>query len=249
MKDDYFTKQLEKINQRIKLLIIKPDFQEDMLALRKKWKVPQNGIKGNDASEKWHRELYRSEEEYFKNVWGIRRKDITKLKKERRFQEAENLTRELNNGMPINAFRIDIKNLLRKYKLPLRWENGIKRYLLFNDPDNMAISIGVTVHFEYDKDSSLPKLFIGIEDDTTINDIKAVWSEIKFHQKRLNSHVKDKFQPIINFDRDRRAYELKQEGKTIDEIEDAIQEEFNESLDYNELNIAIKRYIKRLNTN
>ncbi len=36
-------------------------------------------------------------------------------------------------------------------------------------------------------------------------------------------------------------------GKTINEIADIINQEFDIALDYNQLNIALKRYKKRLN--
>lgn len=108
----------------------------------------------------------------------------------------------------------------------------------------MQIPAGITVAMNWD--NGIKRISLEIDDDTTLNDLKHVW---KWARKMRKGRLSDKFQPIPNFDRDKRAYELELEGRTEKEIGDTIQEEFGDSLDYNELKIVIKRYKKRLNIN
>lgn len=248
MKDDYYKKASLKATQRAKLLIARPDFQEEIISLRKKFKIPINGFEDQEVNQKWHDNFYQSDDEYFETVWLKRRSEIIKLRKEGKFREAEDLKRDLNDVSPINAYRIAIKNLLKKYKLPLRWEENIRRYILFNSIDHMWLPSGITIHSDLDKDTGLNRLSIGIEEDTIIDDIKQAWPIVEFRQRKLHSYTSDKFHPIPNLDRDKRAYELQERGKSLDEIGEILNVEFeNGGLDNNQLNIIIKRYKKRLN--
>jgi len=116
----------------------RPDFQEDVLVIRARFKMPSSGFTDDDANQKWHHEFYQSDDNYFETVWLKRRREIIQLKKERKLKEAEELQKQLNNEAPINAFRIAIKGLLKTYKLPLRWEESVRRYILFNKIENMG---------------------------------------------------------------------------------------------------------------
>ncbi len=249
MDDKYIKKIFLKGTQRAKILVATPGFQKEVLIIRKKFNIPLEGLKDQESNQKWYRDFYQSESEFFRNVWGKRRHEISELKEAGKFIEAQELTKELNNTMPINALRITIKNILQKYKLPLNWEESIRRYILFNNIDSMWLPGGIYINVEYDQDTGLHKLSVEIQDDTTLEDIKKAWPDIEFHQKHLHSYVNQKFQPIKKFDRDKRAYELQEEGKTIEEIGEIINLEFDDALGDSELKQIIKRYKKRLNIN
>lgn len=249
MKAIYLKKLFQRGRQRARLLIARPDFQTEIILLRKKWSIPKNGFKNKELNQKWHHEFYQSDDDFYEKVWLKRRGEIIKLEEEGKFSEAEDLKKELNNISPINAFRIAIKNLLKKYKLPLRWEESIRRYILFNNIDNMRLPGGITIHEEYDKDTELKKLSIEIEDDTTLEDIKQSWSSIKYHQKRLHSHKKDKFQPIKKFERDKEAYNLKQSGNSYNEIANTLSKKYNKVISYDDVASYIKRHKQRTGIN
>lgn len=108
MKDEYCKKLSLRAKQRAKLLISRPDFQEDVLAIRARFKMPSSGFTDDDTNQKWHHEFYQSDDYYFETVWLKRRGEIIQLEKERKFKEAEELRKQLNNRAPINALRIAI---------------------------------------------------------------------------------------------------------------------------------------------
>ena len=248
MYKNYSKKIFDKASQRAKLLIANPEFKKEVKEIRNRFKIPQEGL-NDQQNEKWHDDFYILGDEYFEKVWLKRSPEIDRLKNAKKLKEANELQKQLNDEAPINAFRIAVKTILKKYKLPLNWAHSIQRYILFNSIDLMWLPGNVMINEEIDQDTNLIKLSIGIDDSTTLEDIKKSWQTIKFHQKRLESYTKKKFQPIPNLDRDKRAYELEQKGKSIDEIGEIINLEFDDGLDNNQLNIAIKRYEKRLNIN
>ncbi|KKR86993.1 MAG: hypothetical protein UU34_C0008G0017 [Candidatus Curtissbacteria bacterium GW2011_GWA1_41_11] len=249
MNEAYIRKASLRARQKSKVLISRPDFQEDVIRLREKWKIPLEGIQSEDDYRKWQIELSQRTAKYLDEEWPKHRKEFDKLLKVGDLLAFESKEKELNNAAPLNALRIEIKSLLKKYALALRWEHPLKRYLLLNDVNNMENKIGVSIHGHTDSESGIEELSISIEEDTTLEDIKQGWPDIKIHQKSLAYRKQNKFQPIKNFDRDKRAYELQKEDKTTDEIGEIIQKEFNIDLDYNEIGIAINRYKKRLNIN
>lgn len=244
MKIKYHEKALSRLKQKIKLLVARPDFQKDIHELRIKWKIPQDGIKNEEANEKWNTQLDIDTDEYYDKNWPKERKELLVLRKAGKHREADEIKKKINANAPLNAFNNDIWSVIRKYRLSPKWNNGIRRYLLFNDPANLNISFGIPVKFEWE--NGMRRIYLEIDEDTTLDDLRNVWS---WARKLQRGKKYDKYQPIKNFDRDNRAYELQLEGRTEKEIGDIIQEEFGETLDYNELNIAIKRHKKRLNIN
>jgi hypothetical protein len=106
----------------------------------------------------------------------------------------------------------------------------------------MNLSCGITVHGKYDSDIDYSTLFIEIEDDTTLEDVKMFWSEIKDHQRRLESYNKKKFQPIKEFDRDKLALDLDQEGKTLKNIAEELKQKFGKEYDWTEVSKFIQRH-------
>lgn len=247
MKNDYFEEKTKRLKQEIKVLVSRPAFQKEIADLRKKWNIPQDGIKTEDDNQEWNHKLDVATDEYHETEWPKCRAEIDRLNKERKFREAEEKRKEYNAKAPLNEFREDIWSVVRKYRLSPRWHTGIRRYLLFNDPDNLNLTAGVTIVNTWE--NGMKRIALEIDSDTTLKDIRHIWPWVKRMQEGLMYKKADKFQPIKNFDRDKRIYELEQEGKSEKEIGDTIQQEFGDSLDYNEINIAVNRYKKRLNIN
>lgn len=242
MKKNYLDEKKKRLEQKIKVLVSRPAFQKEILDLRKKWKLPPDGIKTEEINQKWNEQLLIDTDEYYRINWPKERKEIIELRKQGKYKEAEALKKEINGQAPLNALSDDIWSIVIRYRLSPRWHNGIRRYLLFNDPKNMQIPAGVTAKIDWEK--GIKRISIELDEDTTLNDIKHAWSWVR---KMYRGKPADKYHQIPNFDRDKRAYELEQEGMVPSKIADTIQEEFGDALDYNELNIAIKRYKKRLN--
>ena len=249
MEDEYLNKLAKKAEQRAKLLVANPNFQSDIKEVRKTFNIPVEGLNGQEATQKWHQDFYKKEEECFRNIFGRRRHEVTKLKKAKRFREMLDLEKELNNTLPINALRIAIKNLIKKYKLPLSWQDSVRKYILFNNITNIWLPEGITIVEEHDEDTGLRKLSLEIQDDTRLEDIKKAWPDIEFHQKLLHSYTKKKFQPIRNFERDQEAYNLKKSGKSYNEIADIFSEKYKKDISYDDVASFIKRHKQKTGIN
>ena len=127
---------------------------------------------------------------------------------------------QLSNNIPTKDLLDDIKKIVHDQKISPRWINGIKRYLLSNDPDGMALFLGPIITNKIDINSGLETISIEINEDTTIEDIKAIWSDVDNSQTRLLYKKRKKNQPIKNFERNKKAYDLHQQGKSLNEIAD-----------------------------
>lgn len=232
------------------LLIENPKFQEEIVEIRKRFKVPLSGIKTNEESEKWHREFEGRNDNYLSSENREKlRVEIERLEKEKKFQEGFNLYRKFNNDTPINALHIVIKKVLENFKLPLHWEHTLKRYILFNSIDLMWLPGNVSIREDFDLDTDLKRLSIEIDDTTTLEDIKYAWPTVKFHQKKLQSYTKKKIQPIKNFKRDQEAYNLRQSGKPYNEIADILTKKFDKVITSEDIASYIKRYKKSVGIN
>jgi hypothetical protein len=243
-QDKYQKRQSERINQKIKVLTNRLDFQKDIHFLRNKWEIPTDGLKNDDDYEEWSTTLLEKTDEYYDKNWPKEKKEIITLREKGKYDEANEIKNKINKLTPINEFGDDIWVMIINYRLSPRWYEGIKRYTLYNDSKNMGIPAGATVLNNWDH--GIPIVSIQFDRDTTLEDLKRAWS---WARKMYKGGVFHKFQPIKKFDRDKRAYELEKEGKDWEEIAGIIEKEFNDDLDYNEINIAINRYKKRLNIN
>lgn len=250
MKLSYIKKASERAQQKVKVLVNRPDFQEDIIELRKKWNIPLEGIKTEEHNRTWNRNLSLSTQKYYDEEWPKHKAELKHLSTSGTYKEYEKRKDELNDAAPLNAFEKDIKSILKKYLLNPKWRHPIRRYILLNDPDNMNISIGVTIagHLN-DYEPVEYQLCLHIDEDTTLEDIKEIWSDVKAHQERLIYRKQKKFQPIPNLDRDKRAYDLQNAGENPENIEKILQEEFGVAMGYDDINTAIKRYRKRLRIN
>lgn len=247
-KDDYQQKQVKRLSQKKKLLISKPSFQKDILELRKKWNIPPNGLENTDEIERWYHQLYGDSDKYSDETWPKYRFEFEKLRKDHKIQERERLNKKLNDENPINAFRIDIKSLVKKHNLAPRWHEAIKGYLLSNTQDGMSMFLGISIGIERDEDNGLEELLLHIPEDTTLPDMEKFWPWVRLHLKRLSYRKQEKFQPIKNLERDKRIFELAEQEMSYKDIAETIKKEFvvSENFGYDNVSRILSRYRERI---
>jgi len=249
MKKDYSKDKISRPRQRAMLLIANPHFQEEVQEIRKKFKIPIRGIKSNEESEKWHHNFYESDDIYFETNIKRVKEEIKQLEQEKKFREGFDLHRKFNKDAPINALSIAIKQIIKNYKMPLGWHHSVQRYILFNNVDYMLLPGNIAIRQDIDQDTDLRKLSIEIDDSTRREDLIKAWPRIKFHQKKLESYTKKKFQPIKKFERDQKAYNLKQSGKTYNEIADTLSKKYKKPISYDDVASYIKRHKQKIGIN
>ncbi len=241
MKMNKELEYLEKLNkrqkQKFKIFANNPTFQADVADIRKKWKIPENGLKPGNEILRWSQKLGSDTDDFYKIKWPKYRSELDALRKKNYF-EFEKRQEEINLLAPINAFNQDYYNIIIKYNLPPKWKEGIKTYILSGEE---RMFIGPVIHKQFDKDTQQDLLFIQIDDDTTKEDIVNMWHLVKIHQKGLVYRKQDKYQPIPNYERYKRAYDLKQEGKKAKEIAD-IMGTFDKPLSENDIYEYIRQY-------
>ncbi len=250
MNKTYFDKRRERINQKLKVLLSRPDFKVEIEQLRKKWSLPPEGIKDENESAKWQEWLEVETDKYFDENRSIERSKLDRLAKEKKFREREEEQKLFNQQAPLNAYHRDIEKLIDTFKLPPDWHHPLQRYLMFNESDNMWIPLNnATVQTTWDWDhGGKSQLSILINASTTIDDIKFIWPQVKRLQRRLNDKTQDKFQPIPNLDRDKRIYELAEQETSYEDIASQIKKEFkiSRNFGYEDVSRALSRYRKRL---
>jgi len=236
--------------QRLKLIFSRPDFLKKVQELRKEFSIPTNGIKTNEESGKWEDDLCQKTEDYYDLIPLEKRKEIIDLKNNGKYHEAELIEKQENDAAPLNSWRIKIKLLLKDYRLPLSFEESIKRFVMFNETADKAwIASNIFITEKIDEDTGLKQLLIGINDETTLEDIKKSWHFISHSRDRLYSKIKKKNQPIKNFERNKRAYDLKLEGKNLNEIADLLSEEYKKDYVYSDVADFIKKHKKSVGVN
>lgn len=250
-RETYIQERLEKGRQKAKLLASRPDFQQDIATLRATWDIPQKGIKNPDQAQRWYRDLLRKDVDYKQKHWPKTRKTILALKKKDTVEDlrkAEQLQKEFNKRTPLNNFKNDINNLVTKYNQSPQMRDAIESYLKCNVLEFLAGQIGVTIHESITEDDQVTLSLI-ITEHTTLRDIKAVWPTIKMHQEMLPYYKRAKQQPIPNFDRDQKIFELYQGGKSSTEITQIVNKSFRPTITYAEISKIVQRHKKHLGIN
>lgn len=249
MNETYFDKRRERINQKVKVLVARPDFQTDIAQLRNKWNVPPDGIKEEDKIQEWYHWLDEETDKYFKEKWPAQRSYLESLAKDGKLAEKEESRKQFNASAPLNAFQSDVGVLVNKYKLPQEWHNPVKRYLLFDSSHNLGVPLGnVSIQIAWDDKTGRRQLSLILNADTTIEDIKSFWPQVMLEQARLRDKTTKKFQPIPNLDRDKRICELAEQGKSYEDVATVIRGEFKvkSTFGYDDVSKALHRYRKRL---
>ncbi len=148
-----------------------------------------------------------------------------------------------------NEYRTDIRTMMRKHKIAPRQELTIYRYCLYNDSHTPLSMLGTVPIQTADKEGENYTLKLVISPDTTLEDVKQVWSFVKEEQKKLLTWKREKAQPWKNFERDKRAFELQRDNKTLRQIAKIINQEYDTDFGYSDISSIIQRYKKRVYTN
>ncbi len=247
MSKAYFDKRLERIKQKLEILHARPDFQADVLVFRKKWNIPEDGIKTEDDSHDWRVWLNEETNKYIDKYLPEHRQQTQELFQQNKLIERDDLNKAFNAKVPRNAFRLQILGFLKKYKIPFQWEEITRRYLLFNKGVEPHIPLNsVTLQENWDFDMGSWQLSLLLSADTTLEDIRAIWPFVKEEQAKLHDYDK-KFQPIPNLEIDKRAHKLKQQKLTNSNIADEINKDFPHlSYTYKDVSDSLRRHKKRL---
>lgn len=250
MKRSYFEKQKQRIRQKVTLLTANPNFQKDILILREKWHIPENGFSYSaEKDQRWNAKLLESTGNYYKFEWPKFRKKILELKKQGKIKDAETEEGNFNERAPLNEFNNDISKLICKHKIPPKWDNFIKQYLLFNSIRSINILLGTRIQTTWNEETKKKQISLLIDDNTTLEDIKFIWPTVKILQSSLSYKKQKKFQPIKKFNRDKQAYELKQSGKTLEQIAGIMSKKFNKEYMWTDVASFIKRHKQKLGIN
>ena len=243
------TKKLStRQQQKIKVLINKPDFIKAILKLRVKWNIPEKGLKHQKEIDNWHQQLEQDTRNFIEHNWAWKKEGLQKIKEGRDHSKHNSLLDDFNHSIPRNALLRDIKALVKEFKLSPRWVRGINRYLLTNDPDTLGIFIGPVISTSVDFEFDTQVISIEIDADTTLNDIKAIWPSVKSAQKNLRYKTQDKFQPFRQFERNKKAYELQQQGLTYEKIAKELSSAKKE-YGYEDVGKMIERYKRKVDIN
>jgi len=248
MKKAYILKSVDRQNQKIKVLISKPSFIDAIIILRRKWKIPDKGIQSQNELDKWYQKLNDDTEQYFDRQWPSKRQELIEIRDKGSLAKYKKIQDKFNSDVPRNAFLIDIKGLTLKQKLSSRWINGIKQYLLLNNPNNMGIFIGPVISTKIDMEFETETIFLEMEAETTLEDIKAIWPEVKKMQSKLPYIKQKKFQPLRKFDRNKKAYELHLAGKKYREIAEDFSKN-RKAIGEEDVAKMIERYKKKVDIN
>jgi hypothetical protein len=60
----YYQKRLRKVRQEHMALLANPNFQKAISGLRKKWAIPERGLKTDKDIEKWHNSFKHQQDKY-----------------------------------------------------------------------------------------------------------------------------------------------------------------------------------------
>lgn len=248
MNKSYFDKRRERIRQKLDILYARPDFQLDVTEFRKRWNLPEDGIKTEEDNQSWRDWLEDETNKYIEQHRQEHHKQMQNLLQQNKHIESDDLNKVFNAKVPRNSFRLEILRFLKKYKISLQWEEMTRRYLLFNNTIEERMPINsVTLQENWDFDIGGWQLTLLLSADTTLDDIKAIWPLVKEQQAKLYDHESKKFQPIPNLKIDERAYELKQQKMTNSSIADEINKEFPHlSYTYKDVSDSLRRHKKRL---
>ncbi len=126
---------------------------------------------------------------------------------------------------PLNILAIGTTDLLTKYRLPVSWWRPVRMYVLYNDT---RLQVGPTVSSGVDESTNEPTIQINAQSNTTLKDIEAIWPLVTRLQGHHPYRSKKKIQPMPKYDRDKRAFELRDEGLKLREIAELLSNESGE---------------------
>ncbi len=214
---------VRKARQKAELLVIQPEFIDDINLLRKKWSVPPKGLVSIEDFDRWQRWFNKQNTKY-------QQIEYPKFRQQHKNDpDYASKIEYFSNQAPNNLFQRDLAELVKKYKLSPFWVQGLRGYLLRSA---IPLPAGVIIEKSVDPTTQMPVLKLVLQEDTSIKDITAIWDQIKGYQKQFPYWRQEKSQPMPNFERNKEAYELKRAGKSYAEISELLDCGYNEVMDY-----------------
>jgi hypothetical protein len=202
----YLTKNQKK-REEVFRLIIRPDFEEKIQAIREKHDIPVDDLEIPTPE---------NESAYL------------------HFSES-------------SSIRNEALALIKQFKISENWLDLLITHIVCNqfvpsgdmDPDGLILEV------DLETNSSTPKKYLlHLNSETTLDEIKKAWPTIK-KQVRAGRYRRKK--PWKNFWRDYEIYSLASRGKTITEIDMAIQLKFKgQNLDYGNIKHIESDFRKKL---
>ena len=224
MKNDKNLGEL-KSKQKVDLILANPIFHTKVRALRIKWKIPPKGFTLEKPIETKTKE-------------GV-------VMRQRIKGEMEKWQDQLNKKGKSPDFQKDLDNLrrttLKPYKLPDRWRLFLHGYIVYGS--KVPIS-GPKIYLRREDDTGEYSLWVKIDGDTTLSDIKRVWGYIKREQEKLFDYKK-RFKIMPKLQRDKNIMKLSRQGLSDEEIRKQIKEEFGESIEHFDISKIRAKYKKR----
>lgn len=220
-----------KAKQAIKTLFARPDFRLEVSKFQRKWGVE----KDNPNREKNMQKL-----EFLRVVLPV-------VKAGRRGMV-------MNNYPAFARYDEDLRELGAKFGLDYEhwslvlWEyvrTGSESELLNHDSLQVDTAPKIQWNFKKIADKRRKRIIlIELGDNTTLKDVKAAWHQVEDMRRRFKM-VKPKFKEWKNFERDKRAYELSAQRKTIAEIGGILRNEYGADLDYGNIKKIVSTFRKK----
>lgn len=155
--------------------------------------------------------------------------------KERKITDDSRLVKVVANELIMNP----------KLKLSPRWVDSLVRYIRSDDKNDLKPSVNnVTVEYILNDKTGLYEIKLTVENKTGTRDIKSAWKVVELFQHK--DIAKKKQYLSSGYDKQKRAYELKQEKMSAKEIAQLLSSEFNETIMYYEVSKLIQGYKKLL---
>lgn len=218
--------------QRAEQIIKNHYTQREIKRLREKWNIPQDGIKVNEDSEKWQAWFDKSNDNYLDSAQHLKEESELKQKlqtlsyEQYPYKEREADQNRLASKIPINEYGNDLLVLRQQLELSDYWDTFIEHYLKFNTIEGL-IGNNSAIHTIINAKTGEYEVYLRIWEHTRIQDIKAMWSQVRFHQQRILGFKKifrDSDPRII--DRNLYIYNLHQSGDKVSDIADSVYKKY-----------------------
>lgn len=256
MNENDKKRRYERYNQRFRLLIDRKDFQLDIQDFRRKWLIDPNLTSSFEGRDTWRKDFVIHEnkwmEKYYKEyAHKIRKAEAEESKGAISYIELMDMKEAIGKEKPINAFHIDIEDIVKKYKLPPMWCNAIENYIFTNNSSYKGF-VGIKIKFPFSDEDNVLKDRVVIELDahTTKKELMSYWPEIKSYLEKLKHSGKKKYQPISIsiYERNKLVFDLKESGKQYKEIAEILNNKYPKN-DYTYSDAqAMFRHFKKYNT-
>lgn len=253
MKENLTEKLPLKVRQRIELLLMQPTFISEVIFVRVHFEIRRGGFSSETEMNNWLKKMEARELSFYQDDWTDLMQEIksetevSNMNKYEEFMATKALSDKLCALSPHSTFKNAINKIVKKFGLSPKYEQFVINYIFLGEEAAIEKFVpNAKIDTTKDCNGKLNRISIEIEDDTTIKDVKAIWSKIKELQSQLPYKKHDIFQPIKNIKRDEMAYELRRTGKTYREIAETISDDFHIACSYTDIPDYIKRHKKRV---